>query len=285
MLRRTVRPRPPRLAHRLDHVGLGLEHLVAPRVVERLAREPHEPEPVQVVEVGGHAVEMTAAGLRADHRSARARRAARPCGSPAADVDRRLRPVRARAGAGCAPRRGPARRGCARTRGGASSVVAHVGRAAQQLGAALAQGRARVVGRRLGLRGARLRLLRRGVDDAEHAARPPPEVRRGAPEQLGRGLARRRRADEAASRVERGPHRPVRVRTTRYRRCARCRAGRAAGRLRSRACSSEDRQVEEAGAEAEHRAVEIEQPLVLAHRRAQHLREVARTASRACARR
>ena len=63
------------------------------RVLERLAREPDQPEPVEVVEVGRHAVGIAAAGLGADHRQARARRARRrsPSGRAAAHVDRRLR--------------------------------------------------------------------------------------------------------------------------------------------------------------------------------------------------
>ena len=55
------------LLDRVDHLGLGLEHLVAQRVVERLAREPDQPEPEEVVEVGGDVVEVAAAGLGADH--------------------------------------------------------------------------------------------------------------------------------------------------------------------------------------------------------------------------
>ena len=54
-------------AHRLQHLGLGLEHLVGDGVADRLAREPDQPQPLEVVEVGGHAVAVLAPGLRADH--------------------------------------------------------------------------------------------------------------------------------------------------------------------------------------------------------------------------
>ena len=144
MLRRTVRAAARRSRIASSDLGLGLEHLVAQRVLQRLAREPDQPEPVQVVEVGGHAVDVPAAGLGADHRQARARPARRRssgsvpartstagCGPSIAEQPQDARlvgrqlvedPLVGRVGV---------------------LVVAHVGRAAQQLLAALAQRRRR----------------------------------------------------------------------------------------------------------------------------------------------
>ena len=78
---------------RLEHVRLGLEHLVAHRVVERLAAEPDETEPEQVVEVCRHAFDVAAAGKRADHRQPGRDqlRADHPERATGAHVDRRLR--------------------------------------------------------------------------------------------------------------------------------------------------------------------------------------------------
>ena len=55
---------------RLEYIGLRLEHLIAHWIGERLTREPDQSEPEQVVEIGRHSFDLTAAGARPDHRQA-----------------------------------------------------------------------------------------------------------------------------------------------------------------------------------------------------------------------
>ena len=59
--------------HRLEHLGLRLEHLVGAVIAKRLAREPDESEPIEVVQVGGDSVAVAAARTRADQGEAAAR--------------------------------------------------------------------------------------------------------------------------------------------------------------------------------------------------------------------
>ena len=91
MLRRTVRPWPPRFAGG-HHVGLDLEHLVAERVGQRLLGDAQHAEAGEVVEVCGHPVEVGAARQGADHRQPALDELGpdRPAG---AHVDDRLRPL------------------------------------------------------------------------------------------------------------------------------------------------------------------------------------------------
>ena len=92
MLRRTMCEKRPASCSASSTSRLHLEHLVALVVRDRLAREPDQPEPVEVVEVGGHLVEEAAAGLGADHRVALGDQArAGDEREPRAHVDRRLR--------------------------------------------------------------------------------------------------------------------------------------------------------------------------------------------------
>ena len=283
-----ARVRPP--LQRLDHLGLRLEHLVAQRVRERLAREPDQAEPVEVVEVGGHAVDVAAAGLGADHRQARARRAREPTrAGPAAHVDRRLRALDREQAQD--PRLvgrelvEDARVGRVRVlvvgRRRPSGAAARAPRSRSAVGGVLA------VGARGGRSG------RRPSDRRSRACRARSRGRRRrVAEQLGRRLAGRRRASDArAARSDAptvhsaGPHHDAA-------RCARARAARASARRASVGCSSsahrsdsEDRQVEQAGAEAEHGAVQQQQPLVLAASPSAASREVGGRAARASARR
>ena len=54
-------------AHRVEDLGLGLEHLVGHGVADGFAREPDQPQPLEVVEVGGHPFAVLAPRLGADH--------------------------------------------------------------------------------------------------------------------------------------------------------------------------------------------------------------------------
>ena len=282
-------PCAPRPALRIasTHVGLGLEHLVAQRVVERLAREPDQPQPVEVVQVGGDAIDDDGSRPRAPIMFQPGRDELRArSGALAAHVDRRLRPVEheqaqdARLVGGelvedprvrrVAP---PRRSTSAERRSSSAPRSRRVARAAAGAGSAL--------------RGARLAPSCAAASTTpEHAARPPAEsdavagrARSGSPDAAAR--MRRPVASSEARTVQSA------VRTHAVTGDARD-AGPGAQQVVVGVGSSLTPKIArwtQARAEAEHRAVQVEQPLVLAHRRAQHLREVRPTASRACARR
>ena len=292
-------PAPAPCSHRLDDLGLGLEHLVA-RAGPRAARA---------------RTRSARAGRGCSGRRGRGRRG----GSPPRRRSCSARARRARSRCRAAPPLRTSTAGCgpsmheqaqdARLVGRQLVEDAHVGRvacprrrvdvgrAAQQLGAAVAQGsRAvrptrRLAASRSGVGSRRRRPRRRRCRSsvAQRQSRSSSPCRwsssaGGSPDAADRARAR------AASSVERRPHVQCRAAQPGGSRAIRARPRAEARRTslsldRRASLTSEDRQVDQAGAEAEHRAVEIEQPLVLAHRRAQHLREVAGRTSRACARR
>ena len=233
------------------------------------------------------AIAVPAARLGADHRAA-LRDQLRDERQAGADVDRGLR---AREGEEAQDARlvGSQRFEDPHV-GGVEVAGLQLGRLSQQLGAAAAQRPHRGVGDRAPPTAAR---SRRGAREPEHAAGVLAQLAAHVLQELRRRLAAGRGVGPAATRRGRRPAPPSRRSATRPRRrsapspappgpdpqAAEDRRPRAnAGRLAHRRCrfrrSSEDRQVYQAGAEAEHGAVQVEQPLVLAHRRAQHLGEV-----------
>ena len=114
--------------------------MVELEIVQLLAREPDQAEPGEVVEVAVDPVVMTDAGLGADHRQPRCDQVGLDAadGAPRAHVD---------GGAGALEGQepqDPGLVGCdlrddARVGGVGVDVVLHVGRAAEQLGPALAE--------------------------------------------------------------------------------------------------------------------------------------------------
>ncbi len=297
MLRRTVRPRPG-LAHRLDARRAG------PRAPGSAAGPPAARARTRSARGGRGCSGRRARGRRSGSRPAR--RSSTGPGATSCEPTFSALPVRTSTD-GCGPSSARKRRIRAssgaqlvedplRRRGG-RAPRRDVGRAAQQLGAAVAQ-RAASVPRSLrpspsgprsrGGGGASpvLRAALLEVDDAEQrrawsrssapallraargrlAAERPP----GSPRPSAACRTRPPSSRRCASRGAHGDARTLGAASAGGARLAR----RLAGVSALVAHHAEDRQVDEAGAEAEHGAVEEEQPLVLLHRRAQHLGEV-----------
>ena len=259
-----------RPAHRLDHVRLCLEHLVAQRVLERLAREPDQPQPVEVVEVGVR--RGRGGGSPPPRRSSRGPGATssepmssgRPCGRrpPAAGP-------RSPAGAGCGPRRAPGPRGSARRRGACRRDRTSAERRSSSAPRSRSDGRPALGAAASPRSSAARRFVResRSTAPARLAHRPT-------------SLPGDRRATTRAARHQARPRQPRQADAQRRPRLAVRRLAPSPERGADRFSvwvlghrSPEDRQVEQARAEAEHRAVEEQQPLVLPHRGAQQLRK------------